>query len=80
MLIVGSGMSYHNLRHFGSMDPRVIEGARCFDDWLTAAVEQPDAARRAGALQSWSPAPDALTMRSSNGHATHPEQHARDRR
>jgi aromatic ring-opening dioxygenase catalytic subunit (LigB family) len=60
VLIVGSGMSYHNLRHFGSMDPRVTEGARRFDDWLTAAVEESDAARRADALQSWSAAPDAL--------------------
>ena len=34
VLIVGSGMSFHNLRAFGSTDPRVIEAAQRFDDWL----------------------------------------------
>ncbi|HEY3149040.1 MAG TPA: class III extradiol ring-cleavage dioxygenase [Dongiaceae bacterium] len=60
VLIVGSGMSYHNLRYFGSMDPRVLDGARRFDDWLVAAVEEPDPERRAEALEAWSKAPDAL--------------------
>jgi aromatic ring-opening dioxygenase catalytic subunit (LigB family) len=60
VLIVGSGMSYHNLRYFGSTDPRIVASAQRFDDWLTASVEQPDAARRAAALETWSQAPDAL--------------------
>jgi aromatic ring-opening dioxygenase catalytic subunit (LigB family) len=60
VLIVGSGMSYHNLRYFGSMDPRVLASAERFDDWLTAAVEETDAAQRARALESWSDSPDAL--------------------
>ena len=60
VLIVGSGMSYHNLRYFGSMDPRVVASAQRFDDWLAATVEEPDPARRADALESWSDAPDAL--------------------
>ncbi|HET6160046.1 MAG TPA: class III extradiol ring-cleavage dioxygenase [Dongiaceae bacterium] len=60
VLIVGSGMSYHNLRYFGSMEPRVVDGAQRFDDWLTAAIEEPDPARRADALELWSTAPDAL--------------------
>ncbi len=53
VLIVGSGMSFHNLRAFGSTDPRVIDAAQRFDDWLAAAVEEPDeagASRSAGIL------------------------------
>ena len=60
VLIVGSGMSFHNLRAFGSTDPRVIEAAQRFDDWLASAVEEPDEAERSRALESWSAAPDAL--------------------
>jgi aromatic ring-opening dioxygenase catalytic subunit (LigB family) len=60
VLIVGSGMSYHNLRYFGSMDPRVLASAERFDNWLTAAIEERDATRRAHALESWSDSPDAL--------------------
>ena len=59
VLIVGSGMSFHNLRYFGSMDPRVMGAAQRFDDWLTATVEEPDEARRAYALEAWAEAPDA---------------------
>jgi aromatic ring-opening dioxygenase catalytic subunit (LigB family) len=60
VLIVGSGMSFHNLRAFGSTDPRVLEAAQRFDDWLAAAVEEPDEQARSQALESWSAAPDAL--------------------
>ena len=59
MLIVGSGMSFHNLRAFGSTDPRVVDAAQRFDDWLMTAVED-RMSRRAQALESWSAAPDAL--------------------
>jgi aromatic ring-opening dioxygenase catalytic subunit (LigB family) len=59
VLIIGSGMSYHNLRYFGSMDLRVIASAQRFDDWLTATVEEPDEMCRALALESWSDLPDA---------------------
>ena len=60
MLIVGCGMSFHNLCAFGSTDPRVVDAAQRFDDWLTTAVEEPDEQARAQALESWSAAPDAL--------------------
>ncbi len=49
VLILGSGMSYHNLRAFG---PAGAAPSRAFDDWLTETVEAPDAARRA-ALTHW---------------------------
>src|SRR6185436_3691153 len=60
VLIVGSGMSFHNLRYFGSTDPRVIDAAQRFDAWLTTAVEAPDEEKRTSALESWSASPDAL--------------------
>jgi aromatic ring-opening dioxygenase catalytic subunit (LigB family) len=60
VLIVGSGMSFHNLRYFASTDPRVVEAAQRFDDWLTAAVEAADEAERARALESWAAMPEAV--------------------
>jgi aromatic ring-opening dioxygenase catalytic subunit (LigB family) len=50
VLILGSGMSFHNLRAMG--DPRVAEPSREFDRWLTeAAAAGPDA------LAGWAQAP-----------------------
>ena len=46
VLIVASGMSFHNLR--GYFRPETPERARAFDEWLTKAVESP-AAERDGA-------------------------------
>lgn len=55
VLIVGSGMSYHNLRDFFS--PRGNDQAEAFDAWLTDALADP--ARRDEALSAWSAAPGA---------------------
>lgn len=59
VLIVGSGMSFHNLRYFASTAPRVVEAAQRFDDWLTGAVEEPDQEQRSRALKSWLASPEA---------------------
>ncbi len=56
VLIVGSGMSFHNLR--GYMRPETPERARAFDKWLTTAVESP-APRRDALLARWREAPFA---------------------
>src|ERR1022692_2143586 len=55
-LIVGSGMSYHNLRGFGG---EVGETSDQFDAWLTDAVCAPDAQTRNQKLQQWQTAPNA---------------------
>jgi aromatic ring-opening dioxygenase catalytic subunit (LigB family) len=56
VLIVGSGMSYHNLRGFGAQfGPASDE----FDAWLTAAVCAPDAETRNQKLGQWNTAPHA---------------------
>jgi len=64
VLIVGSGMSYHNLRRFWSTDAADVEAARAFDAWLTDAVETGDADAREAKLAAWANAPGA--------HAAHP--------
>jgi aromatic ring-opening dioxygenase catalytic subunit (LigB family) len=56
VLIVGSGMSFHNLR--GYFRPETSERARAFDAWLTNAVESPGAERDA-LLTRWREAPFA---------------------
>jgi aromatic ring-opening dioxygenase catalytic subunit (LigB family) len=56
VLMVASGMSFHNLRAY--MRPGTPELAREFDGWLTRAVESP-AAERATLLKHWEQAPYA---------------------
>ena len=59
VLIVGSGMSYHNLRDLYSSDARVIRAAADFDAWLAEAVTEPDSAMRERKLAAWHQAPGA---------------------
>jgi len=56
VLIVASGMSFHNLRAY--LRPETVERARAFDAWLTQAVESP-AAERTALLTRWREAPFA---------------------
>ncbi len=62
VLIVGSGMSYHNLRNFFS--GRGNEEAAAFDAWLNETLTAP-AVERARRLIAWETAPGAI--------ASHPE-------
>ena len=55
VLIVGSGLSYHNLRLFG---PKAKEPSTAFDAWLGEVLERP-AADRTAALLDWESAPFA---------------------
>jgi aromatic ring-opening dioxygenase catalytic subunit (LigB family) len=55
-LILGSGMSFHNMRGYG--DPRFAEPSQTFDRWLTeAAAADPETRRRR--LADWANAPAA---------------------
>jgi aromatic ring-opening dioxygenase catalytic subunit (LigB family) len=56
ILIVASGMSFHNLRAY--FNPQTAERARAFDAWLTRAVESP-ATERDALLIGWRNAPFA---------------------
>ncbi|HTK34496.1 MAG TPA: class III extradiol ring-cleavage dioxygenase [Caulobacteraceae bacterium] len=62
VLIVGSGMSYHNLRQMFSGQGN--EAANAFDDWLGETVA--DAARRDAGLVRWREAP--------GGRESHPRE------
>jgi aromatic ring-opening dioxygenase catalytic subunit (LigB family) len=59
VLILATGMSYHNLRGFFSTDPRATAASDAFDGWLTAAVLEADPAERARRLIAWETAPAA---------------------
>jgi aromatic ring-opening dioxygenase catalytic subunit (LigB family) len=56
VLILGSGLSFHNLRAFGH--PQVRDLSRAFDAWLRDTVARPDGERDAS-LIAWESAPYA---------------------
>jgi len=56
VLIVGSGMSFHNLRAFG---PQVTPYADAWDDALVEAATDPDPARREARVIAWRELPYA---------------------
>ena len=57
VLIVGSGMSYHNLRAFMSRQAGKTEASQRFDDWLTDTLV--NSAERDAKLTHWERAPSA---------------------
>ncbi|HUX37780.1 MAG TPA: class III extradiol ring-cleavage dioxygenase [Rectinemataceae bacterium] len=68
VLIVGSGMSYHNLRAFFSGDDSVGPISAAFDDWLERSVALADPQERRGALVNWMTAPHALECHPRSEH------------
>jgi aromatic ring-opening dioxygenase catalytic subunit (LigB family) len=56
VLILGTGMSFHNLRALG--DPRALLPSLQFDSWLNATIDAPAPARSV-ALTHWHEAPAA---------------------
>ena len=56
VLILGAGMSFHNLRALG--DPRALGPSEAFDEWLTDILALPGGARH-DALCDWQSAPAA---------------------
>lgn len=59
ILILGSGMSFHNMQAFFSANPSSQARSECFDDWLTETLtrENPTASEQ---LVDWKHAPEAL--------------------
>lgn len=57
VLIIGSGMSFHNMRGYG--DANFTAPSEHFDEWLTHTIEA-DPEKRLAALTDWSKAPHAL--------------------
>lgn len=69
VLIVGSGMSYHNLPALLSPgDARANAASDRFDAWLTDAVEEGDPALRDRKLAAWLLAPDAKACHPRSEH------------
>ena len=65
VLVVGSGMSFHNMRGFGggaALDP----AAEAFDAWLREAMVDPS--RRDEALVAWEQAPGARAAQPHEDH------------
>ena len=56
ILLIGSGLSFHNLRAFG---PQSRVPSAAFDAWLAEALSHPEAAQREQALAQWVQAPHA---------------------
>lgn len=65
VLIVGSGLSYHNLRQFG---PQAVLPSREFDTWLTEAVCGSISEERNEKLRCWSQAPSARSAHPREDH------------
>ncbi len=65
VLIIGSGMSYHNMRRFRFDDSALDPDSVRFDQWLTETVSLP-ASTRAQRLKDWATAP--------GGRAAHPRE------
>ena len=64
VLIMGSGLSYHNLRLWG---PAAEGPSREFDDWLSATLDA-DPAERVERLRAWEQAPSARLAHPAEDH------------
>lgn len=66
VLIMGSGLSYHNMRGFGSASSTPVADA--FEGYLNRAVTQPDPERRNAMLIDWASAPGARLAHPAEDH------------
>lgn len=65
VVIIGSGLSYHNLRAFG---PGAARPSAEFDAWLSEALLEHDAAERSALLERWAGAPSARIAHPAEDH------------
>ncbi len=68
VLIIGSGMSYHNMRGFMSGETNTIINSEKFDNWLLKTVSNTDINERNTALMNWQKAPAALECHPRSEH------------
>ena len=57
ILIIGSGLSYHNMRGFGQTDATPV--SEQFEEYLNVAISEPNSINRAEKLINWETAPVA---------------------
>lgn len=65
VLMIGSGLSYHNLRNFGS---KGAEASQQFDDWLQQTLVQSEPTERVDQLIHWAKAPAARLAHPQEDH------------
>jgi aromatic ring-opening dioxygenase catalytic subunit (LigB family) len=65
VFLVGSGMTYHNMRGFG--DPRARAASEAFDAWLRETIAL-DAEARDARLAAWAQAPSARAVHPREEH------------
>ena len=65
VLIIGSGLSYHNLRQMG---PGAHAASKAFDDWLQDTLTRVPPAERSRRLLAWDRAPAARQAHPSEDH------------
>lgn len=65
VLIIGSGLSYHNLRHMG---PAAHDASKAFDDWLQQTLIESDPQARSARLLVWDRAPAARMAHPQEDH------------
>jgi aromatic ring-opening dioxygenase catalytic subunit (LigB family) len=65
VVIIGSGLSYHNLRMFNL---QAAAPSAAFDAWLRGTLTDPDPAQRAAGLESWAGAPAARIAHPQEDH------------
>jgi len=66
VLIIGSGLSYHNLRRF--YDPSGAAPSRQFDEWLQETLVQHVGTERDALLEQWAQAPAARVAHPNEDH------------
>lgn len=59
ILVVASGLSYHNMRMFFRKDAKHAEQAERFDNWLSETISIPSQDSRLSELSKWKDNPDA---------------------
>ena len=60
VMILGSGMSYHNMAGFRSNDGKIKQQSKGFNDWLMGLMEKKDVRDIIVGLLNWKDAPNAL--------------------
>ena len=64
VLIIGSGFSFHNMRHFGDPEGR----SKPFDDWLDETMTRSTPVARAARILEWDKAPSARFCQPQEDH------------
>jgi len=66
ILIMGSGLTYHNMRGFGSKAGE--ESSKLFGDWLESVIESKSLSDRISRLTAWEKAPAARSSHPEEDH------------